>query len=95
MPHYRVVIQSVPASNCPECGKTCNALGGAEKARPGDFTICSGCGTVLGLDNRLHMRRLRPEEKTTLAADDGLQQQLRVVRPILDRIWQAQAAERN
>lgn len=95
MSDQRPVIQFVSPSNCPECGKTCDALSGPAAATPNDFTICGGCGTVLAFDDQLHMRRMCPAEEVIFAANPEYQEHLRRVRAVLDQVWKQQRAQRN
>ncbi len=89
-------MTNVPASPCPTCGKTCHAImGNVERAMAGHLVLCSGCGNLAVFDHRLYLRSPTEGERESMAADESLQQQLRAARPILDIIWQAQAAERN
>lgn len=93
--HSRTLTR-VPASPCPECGKTCHMIvGNVERAMAGHAVLCSGCGKVAIFDHRLYLRPPTVAELASMAADDALQKQLRAALPILDLIWQVHAAERN
>lgn len=52
-------------SRCPGCRQTLNATGdphGRGAPRPGDLSVCSGCGTILRFDHRLHLIAMTPRE---------------------------------
>lgn len=52
-------------SRCPGCHQTLNATGdpqGRGAPRPGDLSVCSGCGTILRFDRTLRLVAMTPVE---------------------------------
>lgn len=52
-------------SKCPGCRQTLNATGdpkGRGAPRPGDVSVCAGCGTILQFDSRLRLTAMTPQQ---------------------------------
>jgi hypothetical protein len=60
-------------SKCPACGHAfsaaSNTLNSERGPRPGDWSICIGCGAVLAFDKRLRPRALTEVEQHAADAD--------------------------
>jgi hypothetical protein len=57
---------------CPSCGKEFDAASNAEgegRPRPGDWTMCFGCGELLAFDETLTPRALTEAEQREADAD--------------------------
>ena len=64
--HVKRDLAATPA-DCPSCGLRLSAVStpdaDAPRPRPGDFTVCAGCFTVLAFGEDLKPRLLTPAEK--------------------------------
>lgn len=67
----------MPKSFCIGCGVELNAAflgeGGDVKPKPDDFTICVYCGTVMGYNEDLTLRRLSEGEEAEARKDEHIQ----------------------
>jgi hypothetical protein len=68
-----VTTRKMPDAKCPVCGHAfsaaSNALDNERGPRPGDWSICIGCGTVLAFDATLRPRALTKAEQRAADAD--------------------------
>jgi hypothetical protein len=65
-------IERVPASNCPNCGKLCDAVTRIEEdatPSPGDFTICLDCKHLMVFADDLTLRNPTDAEIVEAAGD--------------------------
>lgn len=69
------------ASVCPGCGQTLNATVDPKERgmpRPGDVSLCVGCGTIVQFDRWLYLSVMTPEQIEQLppkTAEELLEQQ--------------------
>lgn len=64
--------QKLPGAPCLNCGDVLDgatALGGGNKPRPGDCTVCIECGHVMAFDAQLGFRELTGDEIKQIAGD--------------------------
>jgi hypothetical protein len=68
--------RKMPDAKCPACGQAfsaaSNALDNERGPRPGDWSICIECGTVLAFDKRLRPRALTEAEQRAADADSRI-----------------------
>ena len=60
---------AIPPSTCPTCGDIHDAaveVAGRGRPRPGDLTVCFGCGTILVFTEKLAERRAEPNDLASL-----------------------------
>ena len=72
----------VPISHCTGCGKLCDdatGLATERNPRPGDFTICFGCGHLMVYSDELTLRDPTNAEVVEVAGDPRLIAAQRVV----------------
>lgn len=66
--HYRI-----PRSQCPHCGHRLNAASaaGLPRPRPGDLSVCIGCGEVVQFGPRLSFKRVPARVLANLLPDEA------------------------
>jgi hypothetical protein len=60
---------SLPDSNCPACGYSCNAVSDVRQdaiPQPGDTSICLNCGQILTFDPEMLLRKATAAEISDL-----------------------------
>ena len=77
-------------SPCPVCGRVLDAasmVGGEGRPKPGDFTVCMYCSSILRFDGNLSLRQ--PGDRALIMA------QRSEVWPLLERVQRAARAVRE
>lgn len=76
---------TLPEAQCPSCGKIVDratVVGSRGRPKPGDATVCIGCGEVALFGDDLQLRRPTTKEVAELKADfriAAIQEALRVL----------------
>lgn len=76
----------VPDSTCPKCQRIQAAAiheGRALPPKPGDLTVCTGCGEISRFDSEMGLRTMSPAEWNLLPLDT--RSQLRQMQRIVHR----------
>jgi hypothetical protein len=67
--------KTLPANLCPNCGKELDAATGIDpnaRPKPGDFSVCLGCGHLMAFGNDLRLRPLTAVEVIEVAGNPQL-----------------------
>lgn len=68
--------RAIPECTCSQCGKLLDgisdAIGHHRGPRPGDFTICLGCGHVLAIGEGMVLRELTDDELLLIAGNKDM-----------------------
>jgi hypothetical protein len=93
-----MATRSMPECNCPLCGKQFDAATNATDAnndpKPGDWTMCLGCGVMMAFDETLKPRALTEDEQREAEADPRIRKMQHVHRVMQHlRAQQSKAAQ--
>ena len=73
--------------NCPNCGKyvdACSSAFGDHTPKPGDISVCIGCGEALKFKNDMGLEVLSGSDFNNL--DDETQRQLLIAKKIVNEL---------
>jgi transcription elongation factor Elf1 len=91
---------NLPTSNCPHCGKECDATSGigahadtAAKKPETSYLVCIDCGNVNGLDDKLQLRKLDEQELAMVMFDPDAGLKIRATQITIRQIKAKQALD--